>query len=40
MSFKDQEKKAVNYCKSAIKNEEKLIGPNHHKMADSYYLIG
>lgn len=38
--FKDQEKKAVNYCKSAIKNQEKIIGPYHLKMADSYYLLG
>lgn len=37
--FKDQEKKAVNSCKSAIKNQEKLIGLSHPKMADSYYLL-
>lgn len=40
MRFKDEEKKTVNYCKSAIKNQEKLIGVNHIKLADSYYLLG
>ena len=37
---KDEEKKAVNYCKSAIMNQEKLIGQHHQKMADNYYLLG
>ena len=38
--FKDQEKKAVNYSKSAIRNQEKLVGGNNQKMADCYYLLG
>lgn len=38
--FKDQEKKAVNYSKSAIKNQGKVVGPNNEKMADCYYLLG
>ena len=37
---KDQEKKAVNYCKTAIRNEEKLLGSTHEKLADNYYLLG
>lgn len=40
MMHKDEEKKAVNYCKSAIMNQEKLVGQYHHKMADNYYLLG
>lgn len=40
MMHKDEEKKAVNYCKSAIRNQEKLIGQSHQKMADNYYLLG
>ena len=38
--FKDQEKRAVNYSKSAIKNQEKVVGSNSEKMADCYYLLG
>jgi hypothetical protein len=29
MLSKDQEKRTVNYCKSAIKNQEKLLGNMH-----------
>lgn len=37
---KDQEKKSVNYCKTAIRNQEKLLGSSHEKLADNYYLLG
>ena len=37
---KDQEKKSVNYCKTAIRNQEKLLGATHEKLADNYYLLG
>lgn len=40
LTLKDQEKKAVNYCKTAIRNQEKLLGATHAKLADSYYLLG
>ena len=40
MLSKDQEKKTVNYCKSAIKNQEKLLGNMHEKLADNYYYLG
>lgn len=39
MLSKDQEKKTVNYCKSAIKNQEKLLGSLHEKLADNYYHL-
>jgi hypothetical protein len=40
LMLKNQEKKAVNYCKTAIKNQKKILGQNHHRLADSYYLLG
>jgi TolA-binding protein len=30
----------VSYCKNALKNQEKLLGGNHIKLADAYYNLG
>jgi hypothetical protein len=30
----------VKYCKNAINNQRKVIGANHNRIANSYYLFG
>jgi hypothetical protein len=36
---KTEEKKATTYCKSSIKNIEKLLGQTNIKLADNYYML-
>ena len=38
-TVKTEEKKATTYCKSSIKNIEKLLGNTNIKLADNYYML-
>ncbi len=40
LNFREEEKRAVSYCKNSLKNQEKLLGGNHIKLADGYYNLG
>jgi tetratricopeptide (TPR) repeat protein len=40
LRFREEEKRAVSYSKNALKNQEKLLGGNHIKLADAYYTLG
>jgi len=39
LSFNDQFSASLNYAKMALNNQEKLLGPNHFKIADAYYSL-
>jgi hypothetical protein len=40
LNLRDEEKKAINYCRNALKNQERLLGGSHVKLADAYYSLG
>ena len=39
LSFHEQFPSALNYAKMALNNQEKMLGPNHFKIADAYYSL-
>ena len=36
---RDEEKQAVTYCRSSLKNQEKLLGGQHIKLAEGYFSL-